>query len=70
MTVSTDDLPGTAFDWRSDPSFAVNTAEGILIERHGITAAGAGSMLDGRSRVTGLSLVEVARRLISTGLLP
>lgn len=48
----------------------VDRAQGIVMERHRLTAQAALDLLRARSRATGLSLPDTARWLICTGTLP
>ncbi len=48
----------------------IGQAKGILMERHGITADAAFSVLSRVSQAENIKLAEVARRLVETGGLP
>lgn len=48
----------------------IGQARGILVERHGVTADAAFSVLSRVSQAENIKLAEVARRLVETGDLP
>ena len=48
----------------------IGQAKGILMERHGVTADAAFSVLSRVSQAENLKLAEIARRLVETGQLP
>jgi AmiR/NasT family two-component response regulator len=48
----------------------IGQAKGILMERHGVTADAAFSVLSRVSQAENLKLAEIARRFVETGKLP
>jgi AmiR/NasT family two-component response regulator len=48
----------------------IGQAKGILMERHGITADAAFSVLSRVSQAENIKVAEIARRLVETGKLP